>query len=365
MASVQAFRPHWASPPGDTIRDVMLERGLDPRDLPSRVGLTSEVADGLIHGSVPITLEIARKLADSIGASVEFWMSRDAQYRDDLAHVEAEDWMSALPLREMYAHGWITEQKTWDERLAECLRFFGVGDVPTWRTTYASLLAESWFRRSGKRSPEVIAAWLRRGELLLADAAIKPWNPAGFRESLSGIRSLTRSKDPAQFFPQLQETCSWNGVAVGLVRPPSGIAVSGASRFLSPETGLVMLSGRFLTDDHLWFTFFHEAGHLLLHDESRTYIDDLSPGPQTDAVLDLDEIEANQFAQDQLVPASELERVASGRLTVRAIVSAARQLDVSPGILAGQLQHAGLLPFQRLNGVKRRYRWRGSSLEMA
>ena len=36
---------------------------------------------------------------------------------------------------------------------------------------------------------------------------------------------------------------------------------------------MIILSFRYLSDDHFWFTFFHEIGHLLLHKEDLTFID--------------------------------------------------------------------------------------------
>ncbi|MFX9089566.1 ImmA/IrrE family metallo-endopeptidase, partial [Acinetobacter baumannii] len=41
---------------------------------------------------------------------------------------------------------------------------------------------------------------------------------------------------------------------------------------LTPEKAMVLLSFRHLSDDHFWFTLFHEFAHLLLHN-NQTFID--------------------------------------------------------------------------------------------
>jgi len=41
--------------------------------------------------------------------------------------------------------------------------------------------------------------------------------------------------------------------------------ICGATQRLTPTKALIQLSLRYKTGDQLWFTFFHEAGHILLH----------------------------------------------------------------------------------------------------
>lgn len=40
----------------------------------------------------------------------------------------------------------------------------------------------------------------------------------------------------------------------------------------TPTKAVIQLSLRHKTDDHLWFSFFHEAGHVLLHSKKETFI---------------------------------------------------------------------------------------------
>ena len=43
----------------------------------------------------------------------------------------------------------------------------------------------------------------------------------------------------------------------------------------------------------------------------------------------------------------------------------ARAAGVAPGIVVGQLQFAGLIGYDQLNTLKRRYRWNGPNLGTA
>ena len=39
---------------------------------------------------------------------------------------------------------------------------------------------------------------------------------------------------------------------------------------------MIQLSARHKSDDHLWFSFFHEAAHVLLHSKKSVFVDELN-----------------------------------------------------------------------------------------
>lgn len=140
-------------------------------------------------------------------------------------------------------------------------------------------------------------------------------------------------------------------VAVAIVRVPNGCRASGASRFLTQNKALLMLSFRYLTDDHFWFTFFHEAGHLLLHSARDLFLEGV------DTPLTTQEQEANQFTARTLVPPEFQSSLLSLPLDERAVIRFATRLGVSPGIVVGQLQHLRKIRHNQLNRLKRRFKW--------
>src|SRR5258706_4745081 len=139
MAENRDFEPDWVSAPGDTIADILEQRNLSLLEFADRIGSTLGYADELLRGHVNITIETARQLETVLGASEAFWVNRESQYREDLARLKRgacevlEDWLSELPLREMARFGWLESGARSGDKLAECLRFFGVPDVATWR----------------------------------------------------------------------------------------------------------------------------------------------------------------------------------------------------------------------------------------
>jgi Zn-dependent peptidase ImmA (M78 family) len=122
---------------------------------------------------------------------------------------------------------------------------------------------------------------------------------------------------------------------------------------------MIQLNLRYKTDDHLWFTFFHEAGHILKHDKRLTFIEELQPAatPWGRSSGELEE-EANKFATNFLIPSESYYRLTRKRtLSKEAILRFADEAGIAPGIVVGRLQHDGRLPYSHCNDLKRKFEW--------
>lgn len=355
MATTREFSPDWASAPGDTIADILSERKLSPDEFARRIEQTTDYAEDLLQGRAAITIAVARKLEQVLGASVEFWVSRDFQYREDVARLGAADkaWIDELPVGDMIRFGWLKPTPRPAEEIGACLKFFGVPSVSAWRTTYANLQQMVAFRtsRSFDSRPAAVTAWLRRGEIEGETIECNPWDPSRFQDSLGSIRLLTRNRHPDRFIPKLRELCAAAGVAMAIVRAPGGCRASGATRFLSPSKALLQLSFRFLRDDHFWFSFFHEAGHLLLHGDKGFFLE----GDDTTSTLQ--EQEANDFAERILIPVQFRRSLRELPVDAVEVIKFARQVGISPGIVVGQLQHHKIITHRQLNNLITRFTW--------
>ncbi|MCH7992312.1 MAG: hypothetical protein IIC35_07840, partial [Gemmatimonadetes bacterium] len=104
----------------------------------------------LLEGRAAITIEVARRLQRVLGASVEFWMSRDYQYRQDISRLRVgdEEWLREFPIGDMINFGWLTPVPHPSEEATACLRFFDVPTISAWREAYKSLHEMVAFRTS-------------------------------------------------------------------------------------------------------------------------------------------------------------------------------------------------------------------------
>jgi len=363
MVEDTPFTPDWVSPPGDTIATILEERGVSRVEFARTIHWAEGDIEELLEGRRAVTAELAGQLAAVLGAPASFWAKRELQFRQDLARLEragsvdgAAEWLDEVSAKELAKLGWIRPVGGKAGAAAACLQFFGVPSIPRWRETYKDTLQAIAFRTSKAfaSQPGAVAAWLRQGEVLAADIECQRWDHVKFRAELAGIRALTRVEKPSEFLPQLVERCAACGVAVVVLRAPKMCKASGASRFLTPEKPLLLLSGRHLSDDHFWFTFFHEAGHLILHSNSFIFVDGLA---DDENLSNEEEDEANAFASDILIPPEHQEEMLALTANKIAVMRFARKIGISRGVVVGQLQHREIIGRNQLNSLKHRYSW--------
>ncbi|MCG8911428.1 ImmA/IrrE family metallo-endopeptidase [Pseudomonas sp. DP-17] len=359
MLNVSKFKHGSVCPPGDTISDVLVEKGISFSSFSSMLGGSQEFADSLIKGDVRINGDLAVRLSEILGASPGFWMRREKLYTDFIEVLntpvsELEDqWLSDLPVASMQRYGWIPKSRSRVMNLISCLNFFDVPDVKTWQDEYRSTPELAKFRTSQAFSPQLgaVAAWIKQCETEAEYVDCQDWNRDKFISALPALRALTLEPEPSVFLPELQRMCAECGVAVIVARTPSGCQASGATKFISPDKAILMLSFRYLSDDHFWFTFFHEAGHLILHGEDAVFLENGSES------IDEREAEANVFSQNLLIPAEFRNELSGLKDNMRAVLKFAKKLGISPGIVVGQLQHQGIIKPYHMQKLKVRYKW--------
>jgi len=258
--------------------------------------------------------------------------------------------LDEIPIKSMIKFNWMSKCDNKAKQVSEALKFFGVASVEAWKSKYAEPLAA--FRASDKfdMSPGAVAAWLRQGEREANKIRTAPFDKATFKNVLEELRPLTNETDPNVFEPALVTACARAGVAVVFESAPSKCPVSGATKWIATDKALLMLSLRYGTNDHLWFTFFHEAAHLLFHGKKMLFIETKKP-------LDGEyEEEANQFSANFLIPKQFAERMVLLGQTRASICAFAEEVGVHPGIVVGRMQKEKIIPWgSRLNKLKVRY----------
>lgn len=342
------FRPDFANPPGETLRDRIAELNVTQTELAARASISNKHINQIMQGHAPITPETAIILERITGTPASFWNRREADYREALLRitpkvlsVNDEEWLKSLPLKELQQRHWLPTVKDRGKLFDAALTFFSVADYEAYQRIWRGPVAS--FRRSKAFSshPGAVISWLRIAQIEAQSAKVEPFSAARFRNALHQIRSLTAQGDPNE----MVTLCAAAGVVVVFVAEVQRCRISGAAWWSSPTRAVIALSDRYKRDDHFWFTFFHEAAHLLLHSKKETFVDD-------DSDDDLLEEEANRFARDILIPPDRVAQLHT--LTADSDVKRfAADISIAPGIVVGRLQHDKIWDYNQGHRLKR------------
>lgn len=348
--SGHAFQPDYASPPGATLRELMAEQAISQVEFAARAGMSSKHANQIMQGVAAITLETAIVLERVTGVPASFWNRREADYREALLRASAKApteadiaWMDSLPIKELQKRGRLPAGKDRRQLYEAVLSFFGVADRDAWERIWSDPVPA--FRRSQAfmSSQAAVIAWLRIGQLEAQQIQVSSYSAATFRQVLHEIRALTADGDPNE----IVEMCAAAGVAVVFVREIKDCRISGAAWWASPTRAVIALSDRYKADDRFWFTFFHEAAHLLLHSKKETFVD--ADGKDDG---DLEE-EANRWARDFLIPPDRIREL-SNFVDDDDVEEFSRELGIAPGIVVGRMQHDRIWTYRLGNALKRK-----------
>jgi HTH-type transcriptional regulator/antitoxin HigA len=355
------YEPDVVSPPGETLIETLEALGMSQAQLADRTGRSKKMINEIIKGKAPITPKMSIELERVLGVPASFWNNRERHFREYLARRDERDqlekhvsWLKNVPVRKMAKSGWIRTFKDQIDQLSEVLKFFGIASPEQWPALEQGYLGGVAFRRSAafESDPNALVSWLRQGEVEAKGIQCESFDAKRFRSVLLQVRALTQTL-PEVFQPDLVRLCAACGVAIAFVPELPKSRVCGATRWIKPEKALIQLSLRYKTDDHLWFSFFHEAGHILIHGKREVFIEGASPGKDNPK-----EDEANAFAAETLIPLKALNQfLRRDQFGKTAIKRFASQLGIAPGIVVGRLQHDGHLPQSHCNDLKRRFEW--------
>ncbi|EHQ29709.1 HigA family addiction module antitoxin [Mucilaginibacter paludis] len=333
--------------PGDTILETIEYLKMSQAELADRMGKTPGKINDLISGKAPITINTALQLEKVLGIDMQFWLNREMHYREKLARLEQEefleqclDWLKEQPIKELQKFGYLKSSSVGTGMVEECLQFYGVVSPVEWENVYIENYAQTSFRKSPSHKTLLssMAAWLRIGELKLRKQQFPEYKKDSFKNVLQEIKTLVETQ-PEDFPTTLQAMCQQAGVAVIYSNTLPKAPISGAARWVG-GTPLIQITDRYKTNDHFWFTFYHEAGHILLHGKKDIFIEEFE-GVENDTEK---EREANDFARDWLLPDTFLAEIDNQSVDEKAVRRIARNYATHPAIVIGRLQNLNMVP---------------------
>lgn len=340
--SEKNYNPDYAIHPGVTLKDTLEALNMGQVELAERTNLTPKHINKIVKEKSAITPETAIKLSSVFGISPTFWNNLQKKYDETRARLSLEENLEReqIILKQFTCYielanwNYVPKTSSIKEKVLNLHKFFSVSSLDL--VPNIQLVA---FRQVKKKNlnKESLAAWLRCGEIDAKKIELKQFDKDLLKNSIEQLRALTR-EEPKTFSKSLIEICSTFGVAVVFVPYFKNTHVCGAARWINDKP-IIQLSLRSNYSDIFWFTFFHELGHILKHGKKEQFID-LEEG--FNRIDEEKEKEADEFAQNTLIPKSEYVKFKSNEMNVtsiKAIRYFAESINISPAIVAGRLSY--------------------------
>lgn len=349
MTKQNQYFPSIVFHPGETLAEKLEEMEMGPKEFALRTGKPEKTIIAVLKGESSITPDMAVQFENVTKIPARFWMNHQRSYDEYLAREKrkaaidaAVPWAKKFPIADMIKKGWLPPVRTIQEKTMELLTFFAFSHHTGWEDYYFKQQLKVAFRISlaQTKEPYAISAWLRKGRLQAAELEANDYSEKKFKEALPEIKSIM-ARHPDGFFKQLQSICLEAGVKVVHTPCINKAPINGSTHWQN-DTPVIQLTGRYNRNDSFWFTFFHEAGHILLHGKKDVFLENLD---YSDKDMQKEE-EADAFAiKWTLTEKEEAEILAATPLNETMIKDFARQFNTHPAIIIGRLQHKRLIPF--------------------
>jgi HTH-type transcriptional regulator/antitoxin HigA len=356
---INTFNPDYAVHPGEILDEILSANDMKKAEFAERSGLSVKTVSQIINCKDPVTAETAIKIERVLGIAASLWNNLDANYRLYLVKEEEikkaeqrSEWVRQFPINDLIRRGFIKKPLNLDDKIEKMFNFFSVASVDAYYDHFNSIAKSVAFRRSKsfKSAPSSVATWLRIGELLSSQVEAASFDEARFKAALPEIRKLT-NEPPEIFQIKMEKLCRSAGVILLFVPEFKQTCIFGVTRWLAKDKALIMLSLRYKKDDHFWFSFYHEAAHVLLHGKKKIFID------EEEVEKNQEEEEANKYASEILIPESKYkEYIESDIFSKINIRNFAKKIGIAPGIVVGRLQHDKKISYREYNDLKRSFK---------
>jgi HTH-type transcriptional regulator / antitoxin HigA len=299
MGNTDQYYPATIHHPGLILDEKLQEIGMGPKEFAVRTGKPEKTIIALLKAKSSITPDMAVLFEHVTRIPAHYWMNHQRGFDEYIAREkhkkvveEALGWAKHFPLNEMMTMDWLPKLSSKEKKTASLLSFFGFANHKAWEGYYFNQLLKVTFRISLSHfhEPYALSAWLRKGELQAAEIHAKTYSARVFKEKLSEIEKF-ESWETMAVLNQIREYCLDAGVKFVLTPVLKKVHVSGSVRWIN-DTPLIQIAGNNLNEKTLVFTFFHEAGHILLHGKKEVFIENIEYGDK-----DIEkEKEADEFA---------------------------------------------------------------------
>jgi HTH-type transcriptional regulator/antitoxin HigA len=312
----------------------MEQANLNQKDLVPFIGSKSKVSE-VLNKKRPLSLSMMRALHKGLGIPAEILLQeQDRELPEEIPEI---DW-TRFPIKEMIGLGWIGNKKEIKGNEEEIMRRYiqEAGGMSSF-SRIALRASESPHKKLRTNKYALIAWCLRVMELSEKNPSDRDYKPGSI--NLSDLSKLSYFKDGPLLAKEYLEK---HGIQLFIVPHLKRTYLDGAVMILEKKRPVIALTLRYDRIDNFWFCLMHELAHLEKHlsvEETNIIIDELEPRHSRIEKEDKREEEADQMAQNALVPKEYWKKVDLEASDLsKDVVRLSDQLKIHPAIVAGRIR---------------------------
>lgn len=347
--------------PGETLAEVLEDRGMTQKELAIRTGMTEKHISTVVKCQKNISVAFARKLEYALGIDAKFWINLQSNYERELLEFEevnniTGDELAILkPLREIVdyfvSRRFFEESANEAEKILALRRLLAVSNLTAIPNITYNAAYRAQISTNVKVDTYVLYAWQRICELETSAIEVsEELNIDLLKSYIPEIKSLM-FENVNVVREKLTRIFSKCGIAFNIVKNFKGAPVQGFIKKTDGEKLILCLTLRKQRADIFWFTLFHEIGHIINGDVQQRFVDFKSTQSDTEA-------KADSFASETLMNSTEYKSfVTNNDYSLGAINDFAKSQDVKDYIVIGRLQSDEVIGWDVYSDKIVQYKW--------
>lgn len=323
--------------PIEAIKFRMEQMDMNQSDLAPIFGSRSKASE-VLSGKRSLTLKMIRALNEHLGIPADVLIRDGNGLPNTLDEIDIEQ----FPVAQMAKLGWIEKSADIKDRAEEIVQRL-VACVGGQQALPQALFRQGGgARANAKTDVHALQAWCLHILCKARNAGLEGVFQPG-TITLNFLREIACLSEFDEGPKLAKEKLAKHGIALVVASHLPKTYLDGAALWTVDGVPVVGMTIRYDRLDNFWFCLLHELAHLGQHftnGNSEVFIDDLQLRERNHERDDEREREADEWAQEALVPSDLwLDHPVRSRPSVQNVLSLSRQAKVHPAIIAGRIRH--------------------------
>lgn len=347
--------------PGYYLNDVIEDMEISQNELAKRLETNGKTISLLLSGDISLSNELAKKLSQMLGTSVDVWIGLQKKYEEECCKIEQKKELELelatlknLDYNYFSSINVVKSTKNKLEQIVNLRSYLKVSSLNVLKSQDLFLACRTSVNNVNEKNIINTNAWIQTGVNIAKSIKCSPFNGSKLKKHIDDIREMT--KQPTHvFYPRLKEIFSSCGVAFFVLKYLPNSGINGAVKWLNKEKVLLVLNDRGKDADKFWFSLFHEIGHILQQKKRQVYVS-INSKMSLGMADPESEKDADSFASNALVPEEKYSQFLSNKnFTYNAIREFANNIGIHECIVIGRLQHDRYIDWKEHSHCKLKY----------